>query len=137
MEIREEEAVEQLEALLGRAVRQQMISDVPLGAFLSGGIDSTAVVAMMVEASSAPVRAFTIGFEEAEHDESPYAQRVADYLGTDHTTEILSANDSLERVASIPGLYRKPFGDCSALPTQLVSSIARKHVTVSLSGDGA
>jgi asparagine synthase (glutamine-hydrolysing) len=137
LEIGEEEAVEQLEALLGRAVRQQMISDVPLGAFLSGGIDSTAVVAMMVGASSAPVRTFTIGFEEAEHDESPYARRVADFLGTDHTTEILSASASLERVASIPGLYGEPFGDCSALPTQLVSSMARKHVTVSLSGDGA
>jgi len=100
VEVGEEEAIEQLEALLGRAVQQQMISDVPLGAFLSGGIDSTAVVAMMLAASSAPVRTFTIAFEEAEHDESPYAQRVADYLGTEHTTESLSAGAALERVPS-------------------------------------
>ena len=132
----EEAALEQLSWLLERAVREQMASDVPLGAFLSGGIDSSAVVATMTGLGTTRVQTFTIGFDEAAMDESEHAGRVAAYLGTDHTTERLSARDALDRVPGIPATYGEPFADASALPTQLVSAVARRSVTVSLSGDG-
>ena len=134
--IGEEAALEQLEALLGRAVREQMVSDVPLGAFLSGGIDSSAVVATMTGLGASSVQTFTIGFDEPAMDEAEHAGRVAAYLGTEHTTEQLSARDALDRVPGIPAMYGEPFADASALPTQLVSAVARRSVTVSLSGDG-
>jgi asparagine synthase (glutamine-hydrolysing) len=132
----EDAALEQFSWLLERAVREQMVSDVPLGAFLSGGIDSSAVVATMTGLGAARVKTFTIGFDVAAMDESEHAGRVAAYLGTDHTTEHLSARDALDRVPAIPELYGEPFADASALPTQLVSAVARRSVTVSLSGDG-
>ncbi len=134
--VTEGEALEQLEALLTRAVRQQMIADVPLGAFLSGGIDSSAVVAVMREVASGPVRTFTIGFEDPRFDEAPHAARVAELLGTEHTCEVLTERDALELVPTLPDLYGEPFADPSALPTRLVAEVARRHVTVSLSGDG-
>lgn len=132
----EEEALEELEYLLKRAVKQQMISDVPLGAFLSGGIDSSAVVALMVELNSSPVQTFTIGFDNPAFNEAEHAAAVAKHLDTDHTVEYLSEADALELIPQVPSMYGEPFADPSALPTHLVSKVARKHVTVSLSGDG-
>jgi asparagine synthase (glutamine-hydrolysing) len=134
--ISETEAIDTLEGLLREAVSGQMISDVPLGAFLSGGIDSTAVVSMMAELGTRPVRTFTIGFDVARYDESRHAARVARHLGTDHTMESLTAADAVALIPTVPEMYGEPFGDSSALPTHLVSRVARKHVTVSLSGDG-
>ncbi len=130
------EAEEQLEMLLRRAVRGQMIADVPLGAFLSGGVDSSTVVSLMAESSSRPVKTFTIGFDVAGFDESAHAARVAQHLGTEHTAEYLTEQDVLRLVPEVPGMYAEPFGDASAIPTHLVSRVAREHVTVCLSGDG-
>jgi asparagine synthase (glutamine-hydrolysing) len=112
-----------------------MVSDVPLGAFLSGGVDSSLIAALMQSKSSRPIRTFTIGFGEKEFDESGYARQVAMVLGTDHTEEHLSGKDALARVPRLPECYDEPFADSSQLPTMLVSEIARKHVTVCLSGD--
>ena len=136
VELGDDEALEQLEELLRRAVRRQMVADVPLGAFLSGGIDSTAVVALMSELAPGAVRTFTIGFEDEAFDESEHAQRVARHLGTQHTCEVLGERAALELVPQLPATYGEPFADPSALPTRLVAAVARKHVTVSLSGDG-
>ena len=136
LRIDENDALTLLESLLRKAVRGQMVADVPLGAFLSGGIDSTAVVSAMVESSPMPIRTFTIGFEESRFDESPHATAVARHLGTDHTVEILTERDALDLVPRVPQMYGEPFADSSALPTHLVSQTARNHVTVSLSGDG-
>ena len=132
----EDEAVDELERRLGEAVKLRMISDVPLGAFLSGGLDSSLVVALMQAASSQRVRTFTIGFEEAAYDESRHAEAVARHLGTDHTTMLVSERDALEVVPELPELYDEPFADSSQIPTYLVSKLARRHVTVALTGDG-
>lgn len=132
----EEEAIDELGRVLGKAVERQMISDVPLGAFLSGGIDSTAIVAMMQAGSSTKVRTFTVGFSEEHFDESRFASEVAKHLGTEHTTVVLSADDALAKVDEIPSIWDEPFADASQLPTILVSEVARAHVTVALSGDG-
>ena len=136
LELSEDAAAEQLDALLKQAVKGQMIADVPLGAFLSGGIDSSAVVAMMSELASGPVKTFTIGFDIPNYDEAAYAEAVAKHLHTEHTTEYLTEKDALDLVSVVPEMYGEPFADQSALPTHLVSQVARKHVTVSLSGDG-
>jgi asparagine synthase (glutamine-hydrolysing) len=132
----DETFLESLDELLMSAVRDQMVSDVPLGAFLSGGVDSSLVVALMQSQSARPVRTFTIGFAEAEFDESRHAREVARRLGTDHTEAMLSGNDVLARVPRLPVCYDEPFADSSQLPTMMVSEVARRHVTVSLSGDG-
>jgi asparagine synthase (glutamine-hydrolysing) len=131
-----EDALIELERLLKQAVQGQMMSDVPLGAFLSGGIDSSAVVSVMTELSTRPVRTFTIGFDVPRYDESTHADAVARHLGTDHTVEHLSEADAAALIPDIPDMYGEPFGDSSALPTHLVARVARKHVTVALSGDG-
>lgn len=132
----ESEAVDELEETLLAAVRRQQISDVPLGAFLSGGIDSSAIVALMQAAGGAKVKTFTIGFEEAEFDESGYAEKVAAHLGADHTTVMMSADEALNRIDLLPAIWDEPFADVSQLPTLLLSEVTSRSVTVALSGDG-
>jgi asparagine synthase (glutamine-hydrolysing) len=129
-------SITELERVLSDAVLGQMLADVPLGAFLSGGIDSSLIVALMQAHSARPVRTFTIGFEEKQFDESVYARRIAAHLGTQHTEVVVSAQDVLDLVPQMPYVYDEPFADSSQLPTSLVARLAHQHVTVALSGDG-
>lgn len=129
------EATDELERSLKDAIEGQMLSDVPLGAFLSGGIDSTSVVAIMQSISDRPVRTFTIGFDEEEYDESGASGAIAKALGTDHTCLMISEKDLTDVVPKMADIFTEPFGDSSQIPTYLVSRLARQKVTVSLSGD--
>jgi len=132
----DEEVVAAFEQLLGDAIRLRMIADVPLGALLSGGIDSSLVVAVMQEQASAPVQTFTIGFDEPEHDEAGHARAVAEHLGTAHTELRMTGTDALNVVPMLPEMFDEPLADPSQIPTYLVCRLARTSVTVALTGDG-
>jgi asparagine synthase (glutamine-hydrolysing) len=131
----EVEAIKVLEQRLSNSVKLQSLADVPLGAFLSGGVDSSAIVALMQKEATNAVKTFTVGFEEAGFDESPYARSVAKHLGTDHTEMFVTATEAQEVITKLPVIYDEPFADSSQIPTYLVCHIARKHVKVALSGD--
>ncbi len=130
------EALDLLAAVLGQAVRDQAVADVPVGAFLSGGIDSSTIVALYQKYSSIPVRTFSIGFEEAEFDEARYAKRVAAHFGTIHHEHIVTVREARDVIPHLPAMYDEPFADSSQIPTHLVSRFAREKVTVALTGDG-
>ena len=132
----EEDALEECETLLRDAVKRRLVSDVPLGVLLSGGVDSSAVAALMQSESGHPVKSFTVGFENAGFDEAGHAKAVAQHIGTEHGELYLSDARALELVPSLADWYDEPFADSSALPTWLVAQMAREHVTVALSGDG-
>jgi asparagine synthase (glutamine-hydrolysing) len=133
---RNEEILDAVETEVERSVRQEMISDVPVGCFLSGGIDSSLVTAMMQKAAGRPIKTFSVGFDDPDIDESQYARAVAGYLGTDHVEVRVSAQDAQNVIPMLPTMYDEPLSDMAQLPTYLVSKLARRHVTVALSGDG-
>jgi len=136
LDISFDEAKEETESLLKQSFSYRMVSDVPVGVFLSGGYDSSAVSAILQASSSKKIKTFTIGFQEEKYNEARYAKQVAEHLGTEHYEHYLSQKDALEILPRLPEIYDEPFGDSSAIPTIMVSEFAKKHVSVSLSADG-
>jgi asparagine synthase (glutamine-hydrolysing) len=132
----DDKITDEFEELLKTCVKDRMVSDVPLGAFLSGGIDSSSIVALMQSVSAQPVKTYTIGFNEPGYNEAEFAKKIAAHLGTDHHEIYLSAQDAMGIIPALPDMYDEPFADMSAIPTYLVSKFARDDVTVALSGDG-
>jgi len=132
----EDEAIDELERLFSQAISGQLVADVPVGAFLSGGLDSSTVVAFLQRASSGPVQTFTAGSADPRYDESPFARKIAEYLGTDHHEIMISGEDALAVVPKLSSIYDEPFADSSQVPAFLISQLARSRVTVSLTGDG-
>jgi asparagine synthase (glutamine-hydrolysing) len=132
----EEDALEELDRVLTEAVRCCLVSDVPLGALLSGGIDSSVMVALMQKVNDSLVKTFSIGFREPSYNEAPWARKIAEYLGTDHNEYYVTPEEAMAVIPELPKIYDEPFGDASAIPTCLVSQIARSQVKVALSGDG-
>ena len=129
-------AVDALDTLLRRSISEQMLADVPVGAFLSGGVNSSLIVSLMQAQSSRPVKTFTVGFGEEKYNEAHYAARVARHLGTEHTELYVSPDEALKSIPLMPTLYDEPFSDPSQIPTYLIAQLTRTQVTVSLSGDG-
>ncbi len=132
----EKETIDAFETLLSTCVSERMISDVPLGAFLSGGIDSSAIVALMQKQSTKPIKTYSVGFDVEGFNEAEFAKQIAHHLGTDHHELYLSSQDALDIIPSLPNIYDEPFADISQIPTYLVCKFAKEHVTVALSGDG-
>lgn len=131
-----DQATDQLDQLLQKTIRRQQIADVPLGSFLSGGIDSSLVTAIMQAQSSTPIRSFTIGFDFDQYNEAPYAAKIAQHLGTDHTELMVTGKDCLQWVDRLASVYDEPFADSSQIPSLMISKLTRQHVTVCLTGDG-
>src|SRR5690606_17061591 len=130
-----EMALDNVEQALIASVSQQMVADVPLGAFLSGGVDSSLIVALMQSKSSQKIKTFSVGFDDPRYDESEHAALVAAHLGTEHTTLRATSEMALDLIPQLPDIYDEPFADASQIPTSLIARLTREHVTVALSGD--